>query len=270
MANTYSLGKWAGLLLTLPCWPNSHRTMVKWLFTRPSAQGQLRAMNANIDAALQKRAATSKAKGESEEDEGGLGRVRVGVTCCDGTQLSPCFVEKLFHHYDTSTHWDKLTVRRFHWDAMIGAWGHNKDFVWQQRTVPTQRLESIRDVAIDEVWTVFPSSVNAAIEAAFSQNPYCHKFQYEHYSFDFESGLVYNRRHRNSYLLRCNVSLSNSKVNCWFLGHVGYMACSDGYKAAGILPYSVHPRSGEAILLLGKITYGSGNWCDFGGLKSFR
>ncbi len=264
--------------------------MIEWLFTRSSAQGQLRSMTASIDTILKTRAKqkgvrkrrkgtkSEKEEEEEEEEEEGeekqedepLRRVRVGVTCRQGAQLSPCFVERLFQHYETSTLWENLVVKRFHWDALSGAWGRNKDFVWQQKTVPAQYLEDMRDVAIDEMWTPFPGSVNSEIESAFSQDPFCHKFQYQDYSFDFEAGLVYNKIRRNSYPFRCNVTLLDSRVNCWHLQHEGYVSCSDSYRAAGVLPYSMHPTSGTAVFLLGKITYECGEWCDFGGLRSFR
>ncbi len=239
---------------------------MEWLFSHPSAQGQLRSITSRIDAALEKE--TGRLEG-GREDEEPPKSVRVGVTCRNGTQLSPCFVEKLLQNYESSTRWASVVVRRFHWDAFTGVWGQNKDFVWQRKTVPIRHLEDVRQVAFDDFWVVFPSSVNAAIESAFSRDPFCCNFRHENYSFDFDSGTVHDKLHRNSYQLRCNVSLSDSRVNCWYLGHVGYKACSDSYKAAGILPYSVHPLSGEAIFLLGKITYSWG-WCDFGGLKSFR
>ena len=207
--------------------PLNCRGMIAWLFTHSIARGHLSSMITDIDAAIKKRAITrqhkhrvkSKTRGQhdKEEEKGDdihVWRVQVGVTCSHGTQLSPCFVEKLFEHYDTCTRWDNLVVKCYHWDALRGVWGQNKNFVWQQKTMPVRLKEDPQEVAFDDMWTAFPRSINSALESAFMQNPYCHQFQYKDYSFNFEAGTVFNQTRKNLYPFRCNEAVSDSQVVC--------------------------------------------------------
>ena len=232
--------------------------MIEWLFSQHEAQKLIDTMIAKIDSSIKR----------CNKQTVGKGRIRVGVVCENGAQLSPCFTERMYEHYTVASYSDALIVKRYHWDALRGSWGRDKDFVWQHKTVPIHSREDIREIFYDEMWKGFPTPVNAAIESAFSQDPYHHQFECAEYVFDFEGGTVYDRHRRKRFRLRCNMAVSDSKVISWFLGHHAYITTAKSYKAAGILPYSVHPTTGEALFLLGKITYGFADWCDFGGLRS--
>lgn len=239
--------------------------MIHWLFTQLEAQKQLKRMITAINKLLKRSSSHGKKSKES------VIRIRVGIVCPNGALLSPCFVEKLYEYYDFyNSVWEGLEVRRYHWDAFSGSWGKNKDFVWQFVCAPMSRKKTIMNHLFnDEWWVNFSSSTSRALDEAFLRDPYCTDFENEDGVFDFESGTMYHKRVKASYHIRCSVATSSStKVISWFLSHNACITAVSHYKAAGILPYSVHPLTGEAVFLLGNITYATMDWCDFGGLKS--
>ena len=198
--------------------------------------------------------------------------IRIGVVCQNGAQLAPCFVEELFSHFSYGPVVVKgLHVTRHHWDALRGVWVGNKDFLWQ-----TSRYYVLKNRAVDlekilesSEWVSFSAASNAETESKFADDPYCNEVKVAGTMLDFEASLAYDRQRGRHHFLRCT-HLVRSRVNAWLVSSQGYKAVSRSYRAAGILPYSVHPVTGEAVFLLGKLTYGWRSWCDFGGLKSPR
>lgn len=194
---------------------------------------------------------------------------RVGVVCKNGAQLGPSFVEKLYEHFSCgSIVVEGLRVSRHHCDALKGDWGCSKDILWQVLCVPVDRVTvHFGQVFDSRMWLNFDPTANNMSEQQFQKDPFNSSVNFTDMVLDFESGTVYNTERRKTYYIRCS-TISRSKANCWFLTSDGYRSAHRSFRAAGIQPYSVHPVTGEAIFLLGRITYGTQDWCDFGGLKS--
>lgn len=196
--------------------------------------------------------------------------IRVGIVCSNGAQLSPSFVEKLYEHFSSGpTTVEDLRVTRHHWDALKGEWGRCKNIVWQVSSIPvhhkvTSHFERVFD---SRMWLNFDPIANTATEQQFKKDPFNSKINFTDMILDFESGTAYSSERRKMYYIRSSI-VTQSKTNCWFLTSNGYKSASRSFWAAGIQPYSVHPVTGEAVFLLGRITYGTCDWCDFGGLKS--
>ena len=263
--------------------PLINRLMIDWLFSTPGALRRLRSMitqiNSPIEGALKQSTCTSsEGPGMPTASPAQAVRriVRVGVVCDTGAQMSPCFVEKLYEHYTSASKSpprNGLEVRKYHWDAFRGSWGRNRNFVWQHRVLPIRHKKGdVGGISRDRLWFDFPAAVGAVLEEEFQKNPHSRDFKCGDETFSFETGLMYDRNSGNTFRIRCVTSSTSQipgpTVNCWFLSGHSYLETAKTYRSAGILPYSVHPRTGEAVFLVGKITYGSRDWCDFGGLKN--
>ena len=269
------------LQLTSCLFPFVFRLMIDWLFSVPGARRRLRSMITQIDSLIEGDAKQSTS-GEvpqgtdaSANPAQPVRRIRVGVVCDTGAQLSPCFVEKLYQHYTPkrSSSRKGLEVGKYHWDAFRGSWGRNRNFVWQHRALPVRyKKGDAGGISRDHLWLNFPATVGAVLEEEFQKNPHCRDFEYGDEIFSFETGLMYDKNSENRFRIRCVASsqppAGGPTVNCRFLSSHSYLEAARTYRSAGILPYSVHPRTGEAVFLIGKITYGSRDWCDFGGLKN--
>ena len=242
--------------------------MILWLFSFPESKKLLEKMTAEITAVIKKHHKPKNKSNTATQSS----IIRVGVVCGDGAQLGPCFVEELYTHFSYGpVVADGLRVGRYHWDALKVVWGRSKDVVWQVSCIPAQRKMGsyLDDLSESNMWVSFSTSANIETEERFCQDPYSNEVNISDMVLDFESGLAYDKKRQRQYYIRCT-HVTQSKVNCWFLSGDGYMAVSRPYRAAGIQPYSVHPVTGEAVFLLGHITYGWQSWCDFGGLKASR
>lgn len=196
----------------------------------------------------------------------------VGVTCSNGAQLSPCFVEQLYEYFSIGPVLVRgLKVSKNHLDALKGVWGDSKDIMWQVSSFPVyEKMEfDLDEVFAYGSWFSFNTSDNSTCEKQFCKDPFASNVNITHMDLvvDFESGTAYNSRRKKNYYIRCS-RLTESKTKCWSLSDIGYKSASRSFLAAGIQPYSVHPVTGEAVFLLGRITYNTEDWCDFGGLKS--
>ena len=198
--------------------------------------------------------------------------IRVGVVCKNGAQISPSFVEKLYEHFSCGpVVIEGLKVRRHHCDALKRDWGHSKDILWQVSCVPVHDRVTVHfgQVFDSKMWLNFDPTANSMSEQQFQKDPFDSSVNITDMVLDFGSGTAYSTKRRKTYYIRCS-TISQSKANCWFLTSDGYKSAHRSFRAAGIQPYSVHPVTGEAVFLLGRITYGTEDWCDFGGLRSSR
>ena len=242
--------------------------MIQWLFSFSKPKRLLEKMTSEITAILKKNYKTTR---EGEHELRSV-VIRIGVVCQTGAQLAPCFVEELFSHFSYGpVVVEGLCVTRHHWDALRGVWGQAKDLLWQTSRyyVLKHRAVDLEKVLESSEWGSFSATSNAETESKFASDPYCNEVKVGDMLLDFEAGLTYDRQRGRQHYLRCT-HLTRSRVNAWLVSSQGYKAVSRSFRAAGILPYSVHPMTGEAVFLLGKLTYGWRSWCDFGGLKSFR
>ena len=237
----------------------------------PESKRLFRSMVDEINSAIQRRNSSGSRSGASKLKIKPT-VLRVGVVCRNGAQLSPSFVEKLYKHFSCgAVVVEGLRVSRHHWDALKGDWGHSKNILWQVSCVPVHDRVTVHfDQVFDsKMWLNFDPTDNDMSEKQFQKDPFNSSVNFTDMVLDFESGTAYSSGRRKTYYIRCS-TVSQSKANCWFLTSNGYKSACRSFRAAGIQPYSIHPVTGEAIFLLGRITYGTEDWCDFGGLKSSR
>ena len=234
--------------------------MIEWVISFPEAKRLFDRMVKEITTALR----NCQCSGRKSKVKPS---VHVGVVCSNGAQLSPCFVEKLYEHF--SYDMEGLEVSRDHRDAMRGTWGRCKDFVWQVSCITVHSQIRSSEVFSLTTWLNFDPTANSESERQFRKNPLLSRLQFTDMVLDFEGGTAYSSQRQQTYYIRCTHILP-SKISCWILTDAGYRTASQSFHAAGIQPYSVHPVTGEAVFLLGRITYSTCDWCDFGGLKSSR
>lgn len=242
--------------------------MIEWVLSFPESKRLFKRMVDEINSAIMK-TSTSESKSKSKAK---VDIIRVGIVCSNGTQLSPSFVEKLYEHFSSvPTAVEGLKVSRKHWDALKREWGRCKNIVWQvSRMTVHHKVEShFKRVFDSRMWLNFDPTANTATEQQFQKDPFNSRIEFTDMVLDLESGTAYSSERRKTYYIRCSI-IPQSRANCWFLTSDGYKSARRSFQAAGIQPYSVHPVTGEAVFLLGRITYGTCDWCDFGGLKSFR
>ena len=235
--------------------------MIEWVLSFSESKKLLGKMVDEITTTVQK------------QKSSGCGAVCVGVVCSDGAQLSPCFVEKLYDHFSFGPgRVEGLRVSRSHLHALKGGWRHSKDTVWQVSSVRVhEKVQShLTQVLKPRMWFSFDSADNSTCEHQFSKDPFSSNVHIPHMDLrvDFESGTAYNSWRGKTYYIRCS-RVAGKTVKSWPLTDSGYKSASRSFRAAGIQPYSVHPVTGEAVFLLGRITYSTGDWCDFGGLRSW-
>lgn len=233
----------------------------------PESRKLLKRMVDEVTAAVRKSCKSGAAKSKSSSPT-----VRVDVLCCNGAQLSSCFVEKLYEHFSRDPQVVAgLKVSRHHRDALKGAWSRSKHLVWQVSCVPVHGkvTSHFPEVFQSKMWLNFNPTANTRTEAQFRRDPFTSAVDFTDMLLDLESGTAYRKAERKTYYIRCS-DVSGSKADCWELSSIGYKTTSRSFRAAGIQPYSVHPLTGEAVFLLGRLTYGQLVWCDFGGLKSYR
>lgn len=242
------------------------RLMIEWILSFPESKRLFTTMVDEINSAI-KKSSSARSRQKSKPK---LPTIRVGIVCNNGTQLSPSFVEKLYEYFSRGpTTVEDLRVTRHHWDALKGEKRRSKNIVWQVSRIPvhhkvTSHFERVFD---SRMWLNFDPIANTSTEQQFQKDPFNSNLDFTDMVLDLESGTAYSSERRKTYYIRSSI-VTQSKANCWFLTSNGYKSASRSFLAAGIQPYSVHPVTGEAVFLLGRITYATCDWCDFGGLKS--
>lgn len=253
--------------------------LAEWLFTIPVIYNELQKMIKIINQELLKCVPDSSAESSDKDDTILRPVVCVSVTCIDGTQVSPCYVEKLYEMYRHNPPVKDLTVKREHTHPVFknASLGERKEFVWQRTTLAMKYLSSRMDnLTNHRWWTPFPMHLLSAIEEGFKRDPFNNKLEIPYsknggkYVLNFETGEVYSNHDQALYRIRCVISDFDDMFTCDLLTGTSYKPFSKSFDAAGMLFYSAHPVTGEPVFLLGHMTYGSLSWCDFGGLKKFR
>ena len=203
--------------------------------------------------------------------------LHVAVTCSTGCKLSPCFVEKLYEHYTSSPPTDHMTVTRDHPILLHHLKGSAPlPPVWQycpfrHHQAHFSNVRQLKQlVCSSTLWVDFPDDTNFLLEASFKRDPLSSSARAGDLLVSFHGGTVHSKTKGQQSLIRCTARESKFTVVTRHLQHEQYKPFVKSFIAAGILPYSVHPVSGEAIFLMGKITYSTCTWCDFGGIKSYR
>ena len=207
------------------------------------------------------------------------GRLCVCICCSTGTHISPCCVERLHEVYSRRPLvLSNLVVRRQHRRAEVWAremrGRHN--LVWQQTLMPIKYFRNPAELRNDRMWGTVPLEILPLIEEEFQKDPLNSACKLGKdgakcsHQVDFVAGELYSHRDMKTYRLRCVIRDIETKVECRMLDGPSYKTIGRRYGAAGVLFYSTHPITGEAIFLLGHMNYSTESWCDFGGLKSFR
>ena len=244
--------------------------MIEKITSIPEIQEDLKRIIAAIDEELHKRVPSEECEGD------GTSICSIGITCREGTRVSPCYVEKLYEEYSHRPPIRELLVKRDHLrisPCKAREPSEGKLFIWQRSIVPIN-YRKFEDLTVDRLWTTFPFHMASAIEDGFKKDPFSQKFQlvqdFFSYTFNFETGEMYDFRKNKTFRFRCTVSVIEDRITSKILGDVSYKPYSKRYDAAGILFYSIHPVTAEPVFLLGHMTYSTECWCDFGGLRNFR
>ena len=253
--------------------------MIEWLFSHYEAELLLKTMTTAINEAINERSTALAAS--SETSPSSTLSLCVAIGCQNGTQHSVCFVEKLYEQYSFESPLDleqlvaptvdgvKVEVKRQHCEATEGEWLESKDAVWQHSQFPVARIPHHRVLLFNRAWSNFPLESVRQIEAAFLKNPFSSGVDIGKHIINFDRGTLFNKKSEEEFRIRSTIPSSDEKVHSSWLQHEEYSQLHKSYTSAGILFYSVHPQTGEAVFLLGHMTYGAMAWCDFGGLKKF-
>ena len=228
------------------------RTMISWLFGFAVAKNYLKKMISKVDELL--------SDGDKQE-------YSFVVQCENGRQLSVAFVEKLYDHYCYESDRRKnLLVTRTHRNAFTGEWGKHKRFVWQR--YHKSHMGNHVDTSISlsfHLWKACPSD---ALEEAFQKDPYASEVALDNYVYNFQTGFVLQKS-GHQYRLRCTMVPDEAQFLSYKQLTVdSFKTTARQYYAAGMLPCATEPLSNETVCLLGKMTYETCTWCDFGGLRS--
>ncbi len=272
--------------------------MIEWLFSYSAAEKQLNVMVTKINEEIERQIPAKKSMIETgiislNQSEGDsitekspanalsslsdppdpspgpteTPKILVIISCPDGQQYSPCFVEKLREICEKDK---RLHIITEHRDLLLNM---KKKFVWYHTKIPRLYVQHVEMLTNKKFWVPFDENMNSHLEQTFQEDPNCSIIHNDKDVVDFASGTLYNKQKRKTFCIRSTFLLVEERrnvVNCRFVGDEEYKATVRRYDAAGILFYSVHPATGEAVFLLGQLTYSSLTWCDFGGLKSFK
>ncbi len=241
--------------------------MIDWLFSHRECSKELYTLVQSINQKIESRS--------SKKDT--LMMITISISCQDGFELSPCYVEKLYDHYKTNPPIDNLLlVKRVHmmpentripitrlkWQQYSGSTS-----LYRRRT-EDDSIKQIKSVTTSKEWCDIPQELSTSIEEAYNKNPLSNNVKVNSAVIDFESGQMTLLLTKQTILIRCSITPKDYTVKVRAINHQVYKLFIRSFEAAGILPYSVHPVTGEAIFLVGRLTYGGGTWCDFGGLKT--
>lgn len=256
--------------------------MIEWIFAQRETLKELSVIVKSLDQELDK---LSPAKDHAPNKDhilyskitGVLRKVIVGISCDDGYELSPCFVEKLYDHYKSAPPIDNLLIVKRQHTMPESRLLQKERLKWQQypgnssslrRKSESEHVKQIKHVTNSKEWVDMPQELSTSIEHAFERDPLQCSVKIENIVVDFESGMITSILTKQVTLLRCTLTPRDYTVNVRAINHQIYKGFVRSYEAAGILPYSVHPVTGEAVFLLGRLTYDRSTWCDFGGMKS--
>ena len=255
------------------------RTMIQWLCSNRLAESIFKEMIAQINKTLKEKIAFSSSKEEATAasdmtpSAAASTTLLVAVACQNGAQHSVCLVERLYEKYSFESVLEfegggvKVAVKRKHCEATKGEWLDTKEPVWQHSQLVAKHLTNQKDLLLNRSWSSFQDDVACQIEAAFRTDPFSTKVDVGKHIVDFDRGIVYNKRSRQEYKVRSAIPRLEGKVKSTWLQEKGK---KEFFCGAGILFYSVHPRTGEPVFLLGHMTYSCMSWCDFGGMKDYR
>ena len=243
--------------------------MIEWLFSHLPARARLKEVTSRIQKLLTVRATSSS----SDTQKLALSTtLRVAIGRQNGAQHSVCFLEKLYEQFLFESPLElggvKVEVKRIHSRATQEEWLNTRDVVWQHSQMSCKSSLHPKDLIENQSWSNFPSESHSLIEAAFRQDPNASQVDVGKHVIDFERGIVFNKRSRNEFKVRSAIPSFEGKVRSSWV-HQG-KGDEQFFCGAGILFYSVHPQTGEAVFLLGHMTYGAMAWCDFGGMKNYR
>lgn len=241
--------------------------MIAKIFSIPETQEDLKRMIDAINEELHKLTPS-----EGCED-GSTSTCSIGITCREGVRVSPCYVEKLYEEYSHRPPFGELSVKREHLHSSpckVREPGKGKLFIWQRIKIPIS-YRKFEDLTVNRLWTTLPFHMSSALEEGFKKDPFSKEFQpIQDYRFNFETGEMYDFHKNKTFWFRCTVSVIEDRITCKMLEDASYKPYSKNYDAAGILFYSAHPVTAEPVFLLGRMTYSTECWCDFGGLRHFR
>ena len=251
--------------------------MIEWLFSHYEAELLLKTITTAINEAMKERLTTLSTDSSNKIGEKGpSSALRVAIGCQNGAQHSVCFVEKLYEQYSFGAESPlelmdgvKVEVKKRHCEATKGEWLNTKDAVWQHSQFPVKRIPHHRVLLFNRAWSNFPLESVRQIEAAFLENPFTTGVDIGKHVINYERGILYNKLSEEEFRIRSIIPSSVEKVHSLWLQDDEYSQLHKSYTSAGILFYSVHPQTGEAVFLLGHMTYGAMAWCDFGGIRKF-
>ena len=252
----------------------NYRVMIEWLFSHYEAELLLETMTTAINEAMKERSTALPTVSSSEMAPSTTRSLRVAIGCQNGAQHSVCFVEKLYEQYLLESPLElvdgvKVKVKRQHSEAAKGEWLNSVDAVWQHSQFPVTRIPHHRSLLFNRAWSNFPLESVRQIEAAFLKDPFSVGIDVGKHIVNLGRGTLYNKKSEEEFRIRSTIPSSDEKVHSSWLQHEEYSQLHKSYTSAGILFYSVHPQTGEAVFLLGHMTYGAMAWCDFGGLRKF-
>lgn len=248
---------------------------MEWVIHHKEVMKILHSITAEMDVAFANLERKLESRSKNPKDV-----FTVAVTCSTGRGLSPCIVECLQDYYNKTPPIDNLVVTTEHMDALHVPSASRDRLVWQQlptlsainplRSHHSSGIFQIVRTVISPDWVDLPMEISSQVEAAFERKPLSNSVRVKDLVLDFRSGSMYSKTTSQQFLLRCSLLPQPCTVDVRLLQHETYKPFVSSFRSAGIFPYSFHPISGEAIFLVGHITYGSCTWCDFGGLKSLK
>ena len=251
--------------------------MIEWLFSHREAMKELYIIITALNRAIEDLTVPPTRPSSPFKARGDLQKIIIGLSCEDGCELSPCFVEKLYDHYKTNPPSDQLIlVKRQHTQPENKRipkerlkWQHypGSTLLFRQRT-ESDSLKQVKSLTTSREWFDLPQELSDAIEEAYNKDPLANEVKITGVVLDMESGHMTATQTKQTTYIRCTMVPKDYTIKVKAINHRVYKLVIRSYEAAGILPYSVHPITGEAVFLLGRLTYGGGTWCDFGGLKT--
>ena len=248
------------------------RMMMEWMIHHKEVVTVVHSIMMEIDSAIVDLERRLESRRWKRSGEG----VTVAVTCSTGRSLSPCIVECLHDHYSKAPPIDNLVVTAEHLVALCVPSDSRHRLIWQQFPMLSgfnplrvhRGVFHILQCVRSPDWVNLPVETSMLVEEAFQKNPLSSNIRVKDLVVDFRNGTLYSKTTSQQSLLRCSLPSQHCAVTVRFLYDKTYKLFVANFKSAGILPYSFHPVSGEAVFLIGHMTYGSHTWCDFGGLKS--
>lgn len=245
----------------------ANRLLIEWIFCQRESMKALHDIITSIESKI--------SSNSSRRNSKTLQSLVVGISCPNGICLSPSFVEKLYDHYYYSPPFDELKVTRTHTafplPVTVGCQWQQLPSVskFSRHKKSFENIQQLRIITTCRDWSPLPGPLSAKMEESFRKDPLNTRLIIGDVHVDFVEGSLFNKSTGQKSFIRCFTELPQAYVTVRELHDTtSYQSSIRGFEAAGILPYSIHPLTGEAIFLVGQLTYDGGTWCDFGGLKS--